>query len=116
MKAFGEEISTIRRNGEVNTGHRYFITSLLDVDEFASSVRKHWSIENQLHWCLDVIYNEDRARNRKDNAPLNMNVLRKTALKLVTEAQYGRLSKKKMMFKAALNPEVLLNIILGHKK
>ena len=116
VKAFGEEISTVRRNGEVNTGHRYFITSLLDVDEFASSVRKHWSIENQLHWCLDVIYSEDRARNRRDNSPLNMNVLRKTALKLVTEAQYGRLSKKKMMFKAALNPEVLLNIILGHKK
>ena len=45
-----------------------------------------------------------------------MNVLRKTALKLVTEAQYGRLSKKKMMFKAALNPEVLLNIILGNNK
>ena len=60
IKAFGEEISTVRRNGEVNTGHRYFITSLLDVDEFASSVRKHWSIENQLHWCLDVIYSEDR--------------------------------------------------------
>ena len=38
------------------------------------------------------------------------------ALQLVTEAQYGRWSKKKIMFKAALNPDVLLNIILGYKK
>ena len=110
------EISRISKGEKTDINHRYFITSLSDVNEFAYSVRKHWSVENQLHWCLDVIYNEDRAKNRKDNSPLNMNVLRKIALSLVTEAQYGRLSKRKMMFKAALNPNVLLNIILGHKK
>ena len=95
---------------------RYFITSLTDVQEFASSVRKHWSIENQLHWCLDVVFREDAARNRKGSSPRNMNVLRKVALSLVTQAQYGRVSKKKMMFKAALSPNFLLRILFGGKK
>lgn len=90
---------------------RYYITSLTDVEEFACAVRRHWSIENQLHWNLDVIFREDSARMRKDNAPLNMNILRKVALDLVNQAKYGRISKKKMMFKAALNPQVLLNIL-----
>ena len=45
-----------------------------------------------------------------------MNVLRKFALALVTQDRYARLSKKKMMFKAALNPEVLLNILFSYKK
>ena len=86
-----------------------------NIDEFAYSVRRHWSIENQLHWNLDVIFREDDARARKDNSPLNMNILRKTALALVNQAKYGRLSKKKMMFKAALNPQVLLDIIFPKK-
>jgi len=82
----------------------------------ADAVRKHWSIENQLHWNLDVIYREDAARVKKDNSPLNMNVLRKTALALVNHAKYGRLSKKKMMFTAAINQQVLLDILFPAKK
>ena len=101
--------------GVISSDTRYFITSLTNIDEFAYSVRRHWSIENQLHWNLDVIFREDDARARKDNSPLNMNILRKTALALVNQAKYGRLSKKKMMFKAALNPQVLLDIIFPKK-
>ena len=100
----------------VREDRRYFITSLTDVRDFADAVRKHWAIENQLHWNLDVIFREDAARARKDNSPLNMNVLRKTALALVEKAKYGRVSKKKLMFKAALNPQVLLNILFPVKK
>ena len=90
-----------------------YITSLTDVKEFADAVRKHWAIENQLHWNLDIIFREDSAHMKKDNSPLNMNVLRKIALALLTKAKYGRLSKRKMMFKASLNPEVLLKILLA---
>ena len=100
----------------VREDRRYFITSLTDVRDFADAVRKHWVIENQLHWNLDVIFREDAARARKDNSPLNMNVLRKTALALVEKAKYGRVSKKKLMFKAALNPQVLLNILFPVNK
>lgn len=116
LNALGCVKSTITEKGEKSEFTRYFITSLTDIDEFSSSVRKHWSIENQLHWCLDVIFREDASRARKDNSPLNLNVLRKTALNLVTQAQYGRISKKKLMFKAALDPTVLLNILFFPKK
>ena len=94
--------STIIKKEETRQFTRYFITSLTDIHEFADSVRKYWSIENQLHWCLDVIFCEDASRVRKNNSPLNLNILRKTALNLVSQAQYGRISKKRLMFKAAL--------------
>lgn len=84
--------------------------------KFSDAVRKHWSIENQFHWNLDVIFHEDAARARKDNSPLNMNILRKMALALVNQAKYGRISKKRMMFKAALNPQILLHILFPAKK
>lgn len=70
LNALGCAKSTIIENGETHKFTRYFITSLTDLDEFSNPVRKHWSIENQLHWCLDVIFREDASRARKDNSPL----------------------------------------------
>lgn len=116
LNGLGMVRSMIEESGEIHDFTRYFITSLTDVNEFSYAVRKHWSIENQLHWCLDVIFREDASRARKDNSPLNMNILRKTSLSLVTQAQYGRISKKKLMFKAALDPSVLLDILFFPKK
>jgi predicted transposase YbfD/YdcC len=43
-------------------------------------VRSHWDIESRLHWRLDVVMNEDQARNRADNGPHNLAVLRHMAL------------------------------------
>ena len=116
LKALGMVKSTVTIKNETREFTRYFISSLTDIDEFACSVRKHWSIENQLHWCLDVIFREDASRARKDNSPLNLNVLRKTALNLVSHAQYGRISKRRLMFKAALDPDLLLKILFEPKK
>ncbi len=116
LHAIGMVRAEIETNGVVTSDTRYFITSLTDVAEFAQSVRKHWSIENQLHWNLDVIFREDAARARKDNSPLNMNVLRKIALSLVNQAKTGRWSKKKMMFRAAMNPQILLDILFHLNK
>ena len=108
MNALGCVKSTIAENGEIREFTRYFITSLTDLETFADSVRKHWSIENQLHWCLDVVFREDASRARKDNSPLNLNVLRKTALNLVSQAQYKHISKKRLMFRAALESTLFL--------
>ncbi len=49
---------------------------------FNQIARAHWGIENQLHWVLDVVFNEDQSRNRKDNCPDNLALLRKLALNL----------------------------------
>lgn len=111
LNGIGMVHTHVREKDTFREERRYYITSLTDVAEFSDAVRKHWSIENQLHWNLDVIFREDDARTKKDLSPLNMNVLRKTSLALVEKAKYGRISKKKMMFKAALNPQVLLDIL-----
>ena len=113
LRSLGQVCTTVTCGENTRTEKRYYITSLTDVTEFAGAVRKHWSIENQLHWCLDVLFREDASRARKDNSPLNLNVLRKQALSLLNAAKYGRLSKKRMMFKAALNPDVLLAVLFG---
>jgi predicted transposase YbfD/YdcC len=63
---------------------RYFVlSSLLSPAQVICITRSHWGIENQLHWVLDVIFDEDRARSRKDNAPQNLALLRKLALNML---------------------------------
>ncbi|GHU37292.1 putative transposase YncI [Clostridia bacterium] len=115
LNAIGAVKSTVFEKSETRIETRYFITSLTDVNQFADAVRKHWSIENQLHWQLDVTFGEDDSRARKDNSPLNLNVLRKTALVLLKEVDWGRIGLKKKMFIAALNPGKLLQVLFAEK-
>jgi predicted transposase YbfD/YdcC len=63
---------------------RYFLLSKLwSPARVLAITRAHWTIENQLHWVLDVTFDEDRARNRKDNGPENLAILRKLALNIL---------------------------------
>jgi predicted transposase YbfD/YdcC len=63
---------------------RYFLLSKpWSPTRVLAITRAHWTIENQLHWVLDVIFDEDRARNRKDNGPENLAILRKLALNVL---------------------------------
>jgi predicted transposase YbfD/YdcC len=63
---------------------RYFLLSKAwSPRRVLAITRAHWSIENQLHWVLDVVFDEDRARNRKDYGPENLAILRKLALNIL---------------------------------
>ena len=104
----------VEERGEVRRDTRYYITSLTDIDEFSKAVRGHWGIENNLHWCLDVVFREDASRARKDNSPLNLNILRKTALPLLKNADFGRMGLKKKMFRAALSTCSLAAVLFGN--
>lgn len=96
-------VTTIK-TGKFTQENRYFITSLTNISHFASAVRKHWSIENQLHWQLDVTFHEDDSRARKDNSPLNLNILRKHALHLLNQADFGkRVSLRRKMSRLAMD-------------
>ena len=67
-------------NGKTSTRTRYFLLSRkLSSARLMKTVRSHWSIENQLHWVLDVVFREDDARTRKDYAPENLAVIRRFA-------------------------------------
>lgn len=90
---------------------RFFISSLsTDSASFGRHIRSHWGIENQLHWCLDVTFSEDRSRIRKDHAPQNMSVLKRLALNLLRqEKSKGSLKMKR--YKAAMDNQFLLKIL-----
>jgi predicted transposase YbfD/YdcC len=63
---------------------RYFLLSKpFSPARVLAITRSHWGIENQLHWVLDVVFDEDRARNRKDNGPENLAIVRKLALNML---------------------------------
>lgn len=92
---------------------RFYISSFdTDAEGYGYLIKSHWSIENRLHWMLDVVFREDGARARKDNSPLNMNVLRKIALSTLKSADAGRkLSVKRKSLKAALDSRFLEDVI-----
>src|SRR5512132_24312 len=72
---------------EINSSdYRFYISSLgRSAETFAAMIRQHWDIENKLHWSLDVTFNEDRCRIRKDHAAENMVALRHIALNLLRQ-------------------------------
>jgi predicted transposase YbfD/YdcC len=61
-------------------GRYYILSRLLSAEEFAGAVRGHWSIENDLHWQLDVSFREDDCRVRTGHAAANLSVIRRFAL------------------------------------
>lgn len=93
----------IKATGEIQKETRYYISSLIaDATLINKSVRNHWSIENKLHWMLDVNFNEDASRKRKDNSTHNYGMICKIALNMIKQ-QDGKGSFKKRRFKALLN-------------
>jgi predicted transposase YbfD/YdcC len=90
---------------------RYYLSSLaVDAATFARYIRAHWGIENQLHWCLDVVFNEDASRVRKDHAPRNFSLVRRFALNLLPqESSKGSLAMKR--YKAGLDDQFMLQIL-----
>jgi len=69
-----------------NTTHeqRFYISILAaDAQTITNAVRSHWSIENRLHWCMDVSLNGDQVRARTNVAAHNLVVLRHITLNLI---------------------------------
>ena len=113
LKTFGRVYTTITQNGKTVTQERYYISTVTDSEKFATAVRNHWSIENNLHWQLDVLLNEDKATARKDNSPACMNVLRKFALELlqcVVLPHAPKASLRSKQFACKLNPEKYIRV------
>lgn len=82
--------ATVERSGKKSCERRYYVCSrALDPQAFAEAAREHWKIENSLHWVLDVCFDEDRARNRRDHGPENLTILRKLALNVLQSARPG---------------------------
>lgn len=79
--------------------HYYILNKFIDTLKFCDYVRKHWSIENNLHWVLDVIFDEDHSTAKKDNAILNLATIRKIAFNLtkLDPLMKNKTTKKKII-------------------
>ena len=77
LKAFGKCESHVIRKGKETVESRYFICSIDDVIDFSEAVRSHWAIENNLHWCLDVIFREDECPILNRNTAENIAIIRR---------------------------------------
>ena len=105
-----------RREAEtgVTVQPRYFISSLdLSAEEMLATVRAHWSIENSLHWSLDVTFREDDCRVRKDHGPQNFATLRNIShnmLKRETSLKVGIQGKR---LQAGWREDYLLKVLLS---
>lgn len=100
-------------NGVTSCETRYYISShtTKTPEWFNTAIRAHWSIENQLHWHLDVSFAEDASRARRGFAAQNLSILRKLAINRIKQMQ-TKLSLKKRRFRASLNFDYLLEVLL----
>ena len=83
LAAVGKITASRQVGDRTSVESRYYLLSqTCSPERFNTIAREHWGIENRLHWMLDVVFNEDQARNRKDHCPENLALMRKLALNL----------------------------------
>jgi predicted transposase YbfD/YdcC len=94
---------------------RYYVLSkYIPAKRLLQIVRSHWGIENRLHWVLDVLFDEDGNRTRKDNAPENLAILRRFALNII-RSHPDRISLRQKLKRAGWDDAFLLDL-LGHMR
>lgn len=111
--------------GRQSVQRRHYLTSLdprqVGAAHLGELVRGHWSIENNLHWCLDVSFGDDAARVRKDHGPANLALIKRHALGLLKRAipkastplKAQRTSLKTRRFLCGLDDAYLIRTLTG---
>jgi predicted transposase YbfD/YdcC len=112
LKSIGMVMRT-RQEGDHTADEVAFYISSLDaqVKAFARAVRGHWSIENTLHWSLDVTFSEDHSRVRKDRGPENLAMLRRLVVSLLQQDTSCKASLRGKRLIAGWDDEALLKIL-----
>lgn len=101
-------------NGKTSREVRYYISSLTpNAQVLAEAIRTHWSVENPLHWVLDVAFREDECRIRTGHAPENFTLLRHLALSALNQDNSVKLGIKNKRLRAGWDDEYLLKVLAG---
>lgn len=95
-----------KKTGKITHETRYYISSLnKDAAQLNAKIRQHWAIENNLHWSLDVLFNEDTLLMKSGNAAVNFAIVNKMALALLEKEKSTKMSKPSKRLTAALNDD-----------
>ena len=78
---------------------------------FHESVRGHWGVENNLHWQLDVTFQEDQSRVRTDHAPANLSLFRRIALNLLKQEKSSKVGMKNKRLQAGWDEQYMLKVL-----
>lgn len=100
---------TIENKDKITIEHRYYISNLdIDIELLSQSIRKHWSVENKLHWHLDVTFKLDKNTTLNKKALASLEIVNKFVLGMVKRTQefYG-ISLKRIIGKLGMNVEEL---------
>lgn len=116
LKILVEITSTVDYGDHTATTARHYISNedFPKAAYFNMLARGHWSIENQLHWSLDVTFKEDACRARKGYAAQNLSCIRKLAMHIV-KSHTDKRSIKKRLFRAALSQDYLVELLMSAK-
>lgn len=96
----------------IETAIRYYISNLkANPQDFQKAIRSHWTIENKLHWTLDVAFSEDASRKRAGNANQNFSILNKIALNLLKNEKSSKIGVKSRRMKAGWDNHYLIKVL-----
>ena len=112
LRSFGMVVSKTTCQDKTTEDSRLFISSLEDISAFQNAVRKHWGIENSLHWCLDMTFREDYSRTRKDHSAENMAVVRHISLNLL-KAHPAKISLARKRRRCSYDDAFLADVLLS---
>lgn len=120
LRAVGKVVCRSRQKDKETEETRYFLSSVTNITDFSNAVREHWGIES-MHWILDVVFNEDKSRIRKENEPENAALLRKMALNILKiDTQQDKAndvrprSYNAKRYKAAVNVNYLEKVMIDN--
>lgn len=107
---------TTQKKNKTEEHTRYYISSKKQSAKlFNENIRGHWAIENSLHWVLDVQFQEDLSRKRKDNAAENFTVIRRIALNCIQNTPKRRLGVNNRRLLAGWDNQYLADVLANLK-